>query len=133
MSETIAVNLRRLMQQRSWQQRDLADAAGLSEASVCRILSGRQDNPTIHTLQALAHALNVRIVDLLGEQGTDVSDPSEVDGQLLALCQLLPAEERLKVVEYAEAIVAKRQRDERLQRRRLAGADAYSSPAVHID
>lgn len=133
MSETIAANLRRLMQQRSWQQRDLADAAGLSEASVCRILSGRQDNPTIHTLEALAHALNVRIMDLLGEPGANGDGHSDLEAQLLALCHMLPPEERLKVVEYAEAIVAKRQRDDRLQRRRVSLTEAYATPIAHVD
>lgn len=132
MSEVIAANLRRLMQQRSWQQRDLAGAAGLSEASVCRIMSGRQDNPTINTLQALAQALHVQISDLVdapqaeGKQG-------DLEGDLLALCQLLPREELLKVLEYAEAIVAKRQRDSRLQRRQLHVAETYSASMVGVE
>ena len=133
MSEMIAANLRRLMRQRSWQQRDLADAAGLSEASVCRILSGRQDNPTIRTLQVLAQALNVRIVDLLGEQSSEVEERGELESQLLALYHLLPREERLKVVEYAEAMVAKRERDERLQRRRVAATEAYGTAALQAE
>lgn len=133
MSEVIASNLRRLMQQRSWQQRDLAEAAGLSEASVCRILSGRQDNPTVQTLRSLAQALNVNIIDLLGERLGTSRESSELEETLLSLYHLLPQEERLKVVEYAEAIVAKRQRDDRIRRRRPGVPDGYGAALIGAD
>lgn len=117
------------MQQRSWQQRDLAEAAGLSEASVCRILSGRQDNPTIQTLRSLAQALNVNITDLLGEKTIGRRDGNELEDTLISLYHALPLEERIKVVEYAEAIVAKRQRDDRLRRRRTGFLESFE-PAM---
>jgi transcriptional regulator with XRE-family HTH domain len=120
MSGMIAANLRRLMGKRGWQQRDLAEAAGLSEASVCRILAGRQDNPTVQTLRALAKALNVSLVDLMGEGTRGGSGNGELEETLLSLYNLLPPEERSKIVDYAEAIVAKRQRDEKLRRRESA-------------
>jgi transcriptional regulator with XRE-family HTH domain len=130
MNDVIAANLRRLMRQRSWQQRDLAEAAGLSEASVCRILSGRQDNPTVQTLRALGKALDVGIVDLLGEGRSPARENSELEETLLSLYHLLPPEERTKIVEYAEAIVAKRQRDERIRRQQSRTVDEFGLSSV---
>jgi transcriptional regulator with XRE-family HTH domain len=132
-NEVIAANLRRFMQQRSWQQRDLAEAARLSEASVCRILSGRQDNPTVQTLRSLAGALNVNIFDLLGEQPGHAREGNELEDTLLSLYHMLPLEERRKVVEYAEAIVAKRQRDDRMRRRRTGFLDSFETAVAGSD
>lgn len=104
-------NIKLLMERRRWQQSDLARTCKLSEATVSRIISGEQPNPTTRTLQSLAGAFGCPVSRLLAEE-PESREPSEAtEAVLLELYRLLPPDERAKIVEYAEAIAIKRERD----------------------
>jgi transcriptional regulator with XRE-family HTH domain len=60
----VALNLQRLRKARRWSQSQLAEKAGLSREYVTRIERGRQD-PTLGTLERLAKALKVKLVDVV--------------------------------------------------------------------
>ncbi|MDU6237386.1 MAG: helix-turn-helix transcriptional regulator [Bradyrhizobium sp.] len=60
----LARNLRRLRQQRSWSQHDLADEANVRQALVSA-LEVAKANPTLDSLDKIAVALNVGVADLL--------------------------------------------------------------------
>lgn len=109
-------NIRLLLEQRRWQQSDLARACRLSEATVSRIISGEQPNPTARTLQALASALGCQVSQLLAEEPAPREPSEAAEAVLLELYRLLPPDERAKIVEYAEAIAIKRERDQYLAR-----------------
>ena len=115
-STAIGTNLRRTMDQQHWQQSDLAKRCHLSEATISRILSGEQPNPTARTLQALANALGCRVSLLLAEEPGAGTTSETAEAVLLELYRLLPSDERTKIVEYAEAIAIKRERDQYLAR-----------------
>lgn len=46
-------------------QRVLAERAGLTREYVLKLESSELDNPTIKTLEAIAKALKLRVVDLI--------------------------------------------------------------------
>lgn len=106
--EPLSARLQRLMAQRGMQQRQLARRARLSEASISRLLTGEQANPTTRTLQALAEALGVDLRDLLLEGEPPPTPAAESEAVLLALYRLLSPEERGRIVGYAEAIAEQR-------------------------
>ena len=58
------MNLQRLRGVRGWSQGELAERAGISREYVSRIEGGHQD-PTIGTLEKIAKALKVKLVDLV--------------------------------------------------------------------
>jgi transcriptional regulator with XRE-family HTH domain len=62
--QRIALNLRRLRNARALTQADVAKKAGLSREYLSRIEGGRQD-PTVGTLEKIAKALKVTVVDLV--------------------------------------------------------------------
>lgn len=64
--ELLAANLRRLRIARQLSLSELARATGMSKATLSGIESGRS-NPTLGTLAALATALRVSMVELVGE------------------------------------------------------------------
>ncbi len=108
----LAARLQRLMELRGLQQRQLAHRAHLSESSISRLLTGEQGNPTTHTLQALAKALDVEVRDLLLAADESPQAPaSESEDLLLALYRLVSPEERARIVGYAEAIAEQRRRE----------------------
>ena len=63
----LARNLRRLRQQRSWSQHDLADEANVRQALVSSIEVAKA-NPTIESLDRIAAAFGVDVADLLNAQ-----------------------------------------------------------------
>jgi transcriptional regulator with XRE-family HTH domain len=50
---------------RRWSQASLAAQAGITQAAVAKIENG-QANPTLKTIEQLATALDVHLVELLG-------------------------------------------------------------------
>jgi transcriptional regulator with XRE-family HTH domain len=62
----LAANVRRLRVARHWSLSELARATGMSKATLSGIENGR-GNPTVETLSALASALRLPVVELLGE------------------------------------------------------------------
>jgi transcriptional regulator with XRE-family HTH domain len=65
--ETLAKRIRRLRAARGLTQRGLAEKCGLPHNSIHLLESGKQDNPTLSTLAALAAELRVTIGQLVGE------------------------------------------------------------------
>jgi transcriptional regulator with XRE-family HTH domain len=63
----IARNIRRMRQDKSWSQHDLANEAGVRQALVSS-LEIATANPTLESLDKVAGALDVRLADLLSER-----------------------------------------------------------------
>lgn len=88
LGETIAGNVRRAREERGVSLADLAQAAGVSKATLSNLESGRA-NPTIETLGALAASLQLPLGDLIQAQVDDVlvrrgqPQDKDVDQQLL--------------------------------------------------
>jgi transcriptional regulator with XRE-family HTH domain len=64
----MARNIRRMRQQKSWSQHDLADEAGVRQALISS-LEVATANPTLESLEKVASALNVSVADLLSGGG----------------------------------------------------------------
>jgi transcriptional regulator with XRE-family HTH domain len=62
----IARNIRRMRQDKSWSQHDLANEAGVRQALISS-LEIAAANPTLESLDKVAGALNVRLAELLSE------------------------------------------------------------------
>jgi transcriptional regulator with XRE-family HTH domain len=62
----LARNVRRLRDERGWNQEVLADAAGLTQSQISKI-EGADLNLTIDTLQDLAMGLGKRVAELFEE------------------------------------------------------------------
>lgn len=63
--ETFSANLQRIMNDRGISQRELADAAGISEAAVSRYINKRQV-PNGNTIVIMAKVLKCKTADLIG-------------------------------------------------------------------
>jgi transcriptional regulator with XRE-family HTH domain len=63
----IARNIRRMRQDKSWSQHDLANEAGVRQALISS-LEIATANPTLESLDKVAGALDVRLADLLTER-----------------------------------------------------------------
>lgn len=108
----IGRNVKRLMEPRGWQQADLARRCQVSEASISRIISGEQTNPTVRTLAAMAAALECPVSHLLAEPASPPVAADSAEAVMVDLYRLLSSNEQAKVLEYAEAIAIKRERDQ---------------------
>jgi transcriptional regulator with XRE-family HTH domain len=51
-----------------WTQEELAERAGIGQAHISRLESGKSDNITIDNLRRIARALGCSVVDLLPEE-----------------------------------------------------------------
>jgi transcriptional regulator with XRE-family HTH domain len=65
MAENVAKNLRRLRDKAGLTQQELAMKAGLSISAVCKLEQGKNTDPRMSTLQAIAKVLGVRVNDLI--------------------------------------------------------------------
>ncbi len=63
----IADNVKSLMASRNLTANSLAKAAGLNHAGLYSIVQGKVRNPRIDTIEKIADALGVTVVDLLAE------------------------------------------------------------------
>ncbi len=70
----LGANLHRLRKAAGWTQQDLAVAAGLNTSIVSQIEQGKNQDPRLKTLQALAKALGVT-VDALVNPPDDQAAP----------------------------------------------------------
>lgn len=59
--------LTRLREERGWNRRELADAAGVDPSTVTRLEKGERTNPTATVVYLLAKALGANIPDLIHE------------------------------------------------------------------
>jgi transcriptional regulator with XRE-family HTH domain len=64
-SKHLSYKVRTLRRMRRWSQASLAAQAGITQAAVAKIENG-QANPTLKTIEQLATALDVHLVELLG-------------------------------------------------------------------
>lgn len=84
MIETIRDNLTRLMQARGTNATRLAREADVGDSAVKDIFRGRNQNPGINVLAALARALDCTIGEILGESTPDGGGkPGEVTAELV--------------------------------------------------
>lgn len=75
-------------------QGELAERAGIDQATVSRIERNRQDNPTVETVERLARALGVSASQLLQEEAAPVIErpPREVLQEVLSAQQIAVVE-----------------------------------------
>lgn len=66
-------NVLHLMQQKSWCQRDLARATGLTESCISFIVNGKRPTPDYTTLAKLSAALGVSIEELMADKSLPLS------------------------------------------------------------
>ena len=69
LKETIRLNLRRLMDQRGWNQPELARRSGVSQTMIGKVLRG-ESVPTVDTVEALAAAFKLDALEFMREPGT---------------------------------------------------------------
>jgi transcriptional regulator with XRE-family HTH domain len=69
---------------RSWRQKDLASAVGVSQQTASRWLLGRSV-PTVRSARALANALGVPTDEVVGRLAPERAEPAGADEELAAL------------------------------------------------
>jgi transcriptional regulator with XRE-family HTH domain len=69
LKETVRLNLRRLMDQRGWNQVELARRSGVSQTMIGKVLRG-ESVPTVDTVEALANAFKLEALEFMREPGT---------------------------------------------------------------
>lgn len=92
-------NLEREMDRMDWNAYDLANASGIPQPTIHRILSGEQDDPRSNTVKKLAHALGITETQLRG-----IDD--YIDGTVVSETLSLPCPEvieRLPVINWIQA------------------------------
>lgn len=110
--ESIGAKLKSIRKQKGLTLRALGKAANVSHSFIADIESGRS-NPSLDTLDALAKALNVSIMDIIRdtdyENGQEAIDLAEAileenvmfDGEPLSLTQ----EERQSILEFVKTAI----------------------------
>lgn len=75
-------------------QGELAERAGIDQATVSRIERNRQDNPTVETIERLARALGISASQLLQEEAAPAIErpPREVLQEVLSASQVAVVE-----------------------------------------
>lgn len=74
--------IREKRKQKNWSQRDLAAAAGISNAEISRIEAGKRKEPSTSVLKEIAKALDTPFEELLSETGIIEKGKDYVDGFL---------------------------------------------------
>jgi transcriptional regulator with XRE-family HTH domain len=91
--------IRHLRTKRGWSQSELADRAGLRGGASISDLETGKGNPTLASLQAVAAALDVGLIDLLSPENTH----EQVD-VLTAIFNELPPEFQERLLEDARIL-----------------------------
>lgn len=68
----LAVNLKRLREERKMTQRELARLSGIDNSTISLLEAGRRPNPTIEVLNSLSIGLDIDFFELLEELGVQV-------------------------------------------------------------
>lgn len=92
------LRLRQIRKSKGVTQMALAGKVGISQSNISDIENNKH-NPTLDTLQKIADALAVPVVDLFED---DRPSRDAVLSRLMAVYHALPVEERIKVTEIAE-------------------------------
>lgn len=102
MTQLLAQNISRLMEERGINAPELAERSGLNRTAIYDILSERSQSPKVKTAAQIARALNVPISDLF-------LTAEQVEGQnaLFKAYQMLPPEEQVRLEKIAEAWLPK--------------------------
>jgi transcriptional regulator with XRE-family HTH domain len=105
-------NLVLAMRERGWDQVDLARAAGIGDATISRLLSGRQEDIRLGTVERLARALGLPLAALLGpEPGAGPPADAEAAALLLGSARRrLAAADIRRALRAAEHILAELER-----------------------
>lgn len=77
MENSIGRKIDRILKERAISQRQLAKAAGISNATVSRCIWGEK-NPQLDTLRKIAKALNITVKDLVGEAADTNTDAAGI-------------------------------------------------------
>jgi transcriptional regulator with XRE-family HTH domain len=72
--ESFGERVRRYREARQWSQRDLANAAGVSQATIAKIENGTLQRTLLETVRGLAQAFHVSLDELVGPAGSDPQD-----------------------------------------------------------
>lgn len=99
------MNLKRIRQLKGLTQRDLAEMAGLEQPTVSKIEQG-YDGVTLRTLNRIADALDISLLELLGE------DRSAAEKAIIAAFRRLSPDRQRGWLDMAEAIAPQQQRDD---------------------
>lgn len=91
------MNLKAIRLSRGLNQKDLAEMAGVQQATVSKVENGF-DGVTLRTLKALAEALRVDVMDIISD------DRAEAELALLAAFRNLPPERQQGWLELAAAL-----------------------------
>ncbi len=71
----VGENIKKIRKMKGLTQRKLADKSGVSYSMICKLESGEQKNPSLHTLEKIADALDVLpYVFHTGEKNTGAID-----------------------------------------------------------
>lgn len=76
-AKKIRLNIKRLRDEKGWNQSRLAQEAGISGAALSKIEKEDERVPTIVLLRKLASALNVQLYEITGEKSVDTSEADE--------------------------------------------------------
>jgi transcriptional regulator with XRE-family HTH domain len=93
--EAIGHNIRRLRDEKGWNQTELGFRAGASPSIISLIENGKR-NPSTATLAKIAEALGVEVVDLFPKDHRSPLEPSLLNG----------LEEERRLSRFSEAIIA---------------------------
>lgn len=69
------------LEKKGWNQQDLANASGVSQANISRYIRGKQ-KPGIEILSKIAHALGIKITDLVDENKPSIYIEEKVLNEL---------------------------------------------------
>ena len=75
-------NLRRLLAERNWQQKDLAERTGIHKSSICKYMNGTGD-PTFDKLDRLADGFGVPVSELFVDSYRE-NNPTKQDQRFRA-------------------------------------------------
>ena len=97
MEEKLHHRVKALMKEQGMTQRELARRSGLTEASVCKYLSGAR-TPQAETVVLLAKALGTTSDYLLGIKRDEESIYLDLEKQVLENKESLTPEERMRLI-----------------------------------
>jgi|SRR5215217_9006674 len=116
----MVVALEHIRRLRGLSQRELAEKAGVSPATVYELEVGKRPTPRPSTLRKLAEALEVEIADLLGEPAVPLAKAPRGAG--------LPAKEE-SIFDLAHDAVLRQHRTDTQAANRTASAEGIPQPA----